>query len=252
MAVIRLVAVALCLVAALCTTPAYAADPNLRGEWHLEQLNGANPTSTPDSSGAGNDLVSEGSVAVATDGRFGNAFDFGQGGDLRRTASTSLQPQSVTLMAWVKSAIGPGDVKYIAAQGGTVDCNGGASYALYTGASPNGNRLEFYVTTSQGLFESPRAPSTIWDGQWHAVAGTYDGSSVRFYVDGVEIGTGTPASGALNYALSTADFTVATFPGCAGPFHFRGEVDEVRVYDRTLSAAEVTQLQNVPGPDHPN
>jgi hypothetical protein len=249
--VARLAALALALVFVLNAAPVLAADPALGGEWHLDELAG-NGSFAADSSNNGNTLTPGGSGPIdIVPGHFGNAFDFSQGGNLRRSLSASLQPQTVTLMAWVKSPVGPGNVKYIAAQGGTLDCNGGASYALYTGASPNGNRLEFYVTTDSGLYESPRAESTIWDGQWHAVAGTYDGATVRFYLDGTEIGTGTPATGALNYALSTDDFTVATFPGCAGPFQFAGQIDEVRVYDRVLTPDEIHELQTAPGPDPP-
>ena len=35
------------------------------------------------------------------------------------------------------------------------------------------------------------------DGNWHAVAGTFDGQTVRLYVDGTEVGHGSPAPGAI-------------------------------------------------------
>src|SRR5437899_3203003 len=199
----RLAALALGLAVALAPAAAYGADPDLGGEWHLDQLLNFDPQTqigqTPDSSGKGNDLDSTPGVTVVPDGRFASAFDFSQGGHLNRSGGASLQPQTaVTMMAWVRSSAQPGDVKYVAAEGGTSNCNGSDSYALYTGASPNGNRLEFYITTTdQGLVESPRAPSTIWDGQWHAVDSTYDGAMLRFYVDGSEIGSGTPATAAI-------------------------------------------------------
>ena len=48
------------------------------------------------------------------------------------------------------------------------------------------------------------APNTVWDGTWHHVAGTYDGAAVRFYVDGAQVGTGTPASGPIVYGLAAS------------------------------------------------
>ena len=57
-----------------------------------------------------------------------------------------------------------------------------SSYALYTGS--NGG-LRFYVSDGgAGASLSPAAGPELWDGQWHAVAGTFDGQTVRFYLDG--------------------------------------------------------------------
>jgi hypothetical protein len=98
----------------------------------------------------------------------------------------------------------------------------------------------FYVTTASGVVFSPGAGFGIWDDQWHHVAGTYDGAFVRLYVDGAEVGSGTPASASIAY--STEDLTHDLFigrygAGCA--YGFPGAVDEVRLWDRPLSAAEV-------------
>ena len=43
------------------------------------------------------------------------------------------------------------------------------------------------------LLRHAAGPASVWDGKWHHVAGTFDGSTVRLYVDGVQVGTGTPA-----------------------------------------------------------
>src|SRR4051812_39070075 len=79
-----------------------APDPDLGGEWHLDALTSGSPATTPDSSGKQHDLSAiSGVTGVA--GRFGGAFDFSQGGDLRTTAQSSLEPQRITVTAWVKS-----------------------------------------------------------------------------------------------------------------------------------------------------
>jgi hypothetical protein len=42
------------------------------------------------------------------------------------------------------------------------------------------------------------------DGNWHLVAGTYDGASLRMYGDGVQVfGSGSPTNIAINYAPNT-------------------------------------------------
>ncbi len=37
---------------------------------------------------------------------------------------------------------------------------------------------------------SPDAGTNIWDGNWHSVVGTFNGSEVDLYVDGKEVGSG--------------------------------------------------------------
>jgi hypothetical protein len=76
----------------------------------------------------------------------------------------------------------------------------------------------------------------VWDGRWHAVAGSYDGSTVRLYLDGVQVGSGTTASGSIDYAAfirAKRDLTVGDYPdseGSCGSPQIRANVDEARVY----------------------
>jgi hypothetical protein len=223
-----------------------ATDPDLGGEWHLDALISGSPATTPDSSGKGHDLsATSGLIGVA--GHFGGAFDFSHGGTLRTTAQASLEPQRITVMAWVKSSGSPGTSKYVVNQGSNAGCTA-SSYALES----NYGGLVFFVWDGNGFVsKSPDAGTGIWDGQWHAVAGTYDGSTVRLYVDGQEVGSGNAAPPTINYTLGgSTDFTVGT-ASCSDGYHYPGAIDEVRVYDRTLSASEVAQLQNAPGPEPP-
>jgi hypothetical protein len=68
------------------------------------------------------------------------------------------------------------------------------------------------------------------------VAGTYDGSAVRLYVDGAEIGSTATTIG-IGYSLPTTnDFFVGAYRGSCN-LHFNGLIDEVRV---TPTASTVT------------
>ena len=228
--------------------PALAGD--LGGEWHFDALDN---NATADSSGNGNDLTGEGQTTVVP-GRFGNAFDFGSGGALRRAGSASLEPQQITVMAWVKASAAPQNSYLVAkgaaqSQGLSNSCY--SSYALWTDAN---GQLSFYIDGSAGFVESPRQSASIWDGNWHAVAGTYDGSTTRLYVDGQQVGGGTSTASAIDYGLPNTDFTVAQFPvgtPCGGTHPYGGQMDELRVYDRALSDSEVNQLQTAPGDTPP-
>jgi PKD repeat protein len=222
--------------------PAFADHSQLAGQWHLDDLGAA-----PDSSGHG----LNGTVASAdlVPGRFGNAFSFAAGGNVRIPGSPLLEPQRLTVVAWVRAnAVTASD--YVLAKGGDDVCTN-SSYALGTG--PAGG-LVFSVRRDDGsgnAFPSPSAPPSIWDGQWHAVAGTYDGATVRLYVDGAQVGNGTPGVTAIPYARDDDTLAIGTYPQCANSgFDFPGAVDEVRVYNRALTAPEVGVLHD-PGATAP-
>jgi hypothetical protein len=59
--------------------------------------------------------------------------------------------------------------------------------------------LIFYISNGIASVLSADAGARIWDGAWHVVLGTFDGGRVRLFVDGKEIGTGTPTSVSLTY-----------------------------------------------------
>jgi concanavalin A-like lectin/glucanase superfamily protein/hemolysin type calcium-binding protein len=110
----------------------------------------------------------------------------------------------------------------------------GASYALYTGSTGG---LSFYVTDGVTFYLSPDAGGVAWDGDWHGVVGTFDGTTVRLYVDGAEVASGTPAPTTVAYGLPDDDLTLGT-ANCPGT-SYTGGIDDVRVYQRVLGAAEV-------------
>ena len=172
-----------------------------------------------------------------TKGRFWNALSFdGNAGAVDVPDENGLEGPQVTVSAWVNSATGPGNFKYIVAKGAQ-SCLA-ASYALYTGA--NGG-LEFYVASNGGMSWSisPDAGSGIWDGHWHSVVGTFDGSTVRLYVDGKEVGSGTPDTAAIPYDLPNGhDLLIGNYGGCSG-LGFSGMIDEVKVFNRALGTQAI-------------
>src|SRR5262249_39739517 len=149
------------------------------------------------------------------------------------TNSPSLQPEQVSVVAWVMGA-NVGAYQYIVSKS---YLGVGSSYGLYAGGgSPGG--LYFYLW-NRGF--SPFAPPSIWDGRFHHVAGTYDGAVIRLYVDGSEVGTGTSASGPINYGTEYWDGDL--FIGSVAPtqpmFNWPGIVDEVAIFNRALTASEI-------------
>ena len=76
---------------------------------------------------------------------------------------------------------------------------------------------------------------------WSHLAATFDGSTVRLFVNGVQAGS-LPFSGSM--AASTGPLRLGG-NGVWGEW-FAGLIDEVRVYNRALSASEIQQDMQTP------
>ena len=169
-------------------------------------------------------------------GKVGEAFGFSGAGSVLVPASASLQPTAVTSMAWVRNLGTPGADNYILSQG--ADACTAASYALFTASGGVG----FYVFDGTNFVQSPLATAAqVWDGNWHLVAGTYDGATVRLYVDGVEVPPGTATTVTINYTQPNQNFYIGAYQGSC-QFGFAGDVDEVRIFNRALAAGEIHDL----------
>lgn len=228
----KLVGMLMAGVALAVAAPANAST-GPSGWWPLYEGKG---TVVHDLSGNHRDGTIDG--ATWTGGYFGSALSFNANGqDVQIPDSPAFEPSdSLTVTAYVKALGSPGAYQYIVAKGG-FGCTTGA-YGLYTG--PAGG-LMFYVDHSDGVTytRSPDAGTGVWDGSWHFVVGTYDGSAVHLYVDGSEVGTGTPNSGSLAYGGPTSnDLFIGHFEGCPG-LDFTGSIDEPTVWSRALNPSQV-------------
>jgi hypothetical protein len=90
----------------------------------------------------------------------------------------------------------------------------------------------------QSYTESTELP--LLAGHWHHVAATAEGpgSGKRIYVDGVEVATTTPPGQAFGLVTDPLTFGFASYGG----ERLVGALDEVRLYARVLSAAEILEL----------
>ena len=183
-----------------------------------------------------------------TNGMVGQGFYLnGSNADVQIPYSTSLQPTSVTVEAWVK----------LDAMASPVAAYPGLQYIIFKKNSRSGlfegydlekNRINgqdvfrFQVTSSGGQ-QVPAASITVPQaGVWYHLAGTYDQSSgyVQLYVNGVLEGSA--------YAGFPLDYgTRPVFIGTSGEGwdgKVQGTVDEVSIYNRALSSNEIAAIYN--------
>jgi len=201
---------------------------NLVGYWPFDNDN------VLDISGNNNHGINYGALFVS--GKINKALSFDGSDYVLVNDSSSLEITLVTLEAWVKSPNSPGNYKYIA---GKSYGGGWGSYHLYTG--PSGG-LRFYIGHNGGYVASPDAGTGIWDNNWHHIVGTYDGSSVKLYVDGTEISGGTISTEDIAY--NSEDFYIGSY---GTGYYFNGLIDEVKIYNRALDSDEVLEHYNAVG-----
>jgi hypothetical protein len=163
---------------------------------------------------------------------FGSALRF-DGNDLVRIPdSPALDSKTVTVSAWVRSSTPLGAHKYVVGKGATNYCDA-STYGLYTG-SDGGLRFYMEDQNDHSLLHGSGsvAPASIWNGKWHHVAGTYDGTTAKLFLDGklVPGGEDFPSAG-IPYV--TQDLGLGDFlEDC--DLYYTGDIDEVAVFNQAL------------------
>ncbi|HWB33937.1 MAG TPA: LamG domain-containing protein [Candidatus Paceibacterota bacterium] len=192
-------------------------------------------TTATDRSGQGNSGTLTGSPAPAI-GKLGQALNFnGSSSYIRRATLATSLGSNMTICAWIKTSYSGGDQDIW-----TIDRN--ASSIVNEGIFKIiSGKLRYwdYTGAAYGFADNtPDGSTTVTDGAWHDVCFTKNGTAGTFYVDGNSDGTKTAAT---NVAYGTTDMVVGTdYRG--GNSYFNGIIDDVRVYNRALSAAEIQQL----------
>ncbi len=246
---LRVVTLVLALFLALVAAPAAAqAQSPLVGEWHMDEdlpVTGLPESDryTPDSSGLGRHLTwCNGCAQLANEGAFSNYVS--ESSNLTSlTTGPGANHARVTLIAWARAAASEGNSRVIAGRGlDSVTCEE-MPYALNQEGGDGGGAASFSIRRPDGSSVLSPTFSTFTDSAWHMLAGVFDGSTVRLYVDGNQVGSGTPAgTAAIGYG-SSSRFGVDGFGGTGCPFaDFTGGIDEVREYNRALSATEIGRL----------
>jgi hypothetical protein len=201
-----------------------------------------------DESGNSHDGVVNG-ASLTTDrfGREGNAYSFDGVDDFIEVANTngSFDLLSFTLSVWAKpsaSSYEYGWIVYKNAQQGLNQDN--FSLCLHEDQSYL-FKVEETSNSVDGVnydaFSSQHA-----DNEWHHVVGTFDGTALRVYVDGIEedflnVPQTVPFTGPA--PLIIGNNTYSNHP--AGPFS--GAVDDIRIYDWALSEEHITALYREDG-----
>jgi RHS repeat-associated protein len=128
----------------------------------------------------------------------------------------------VTVEAWVKPSSVSGYQSVIARVGSATTGDDGG-YAMYL----NYGTPTFYTFKNANQYDYISSNRTLSTGQWYHIAGVYDGSTMKVYVDGELQGSKTPT---ITPTTGTGKLMIGAVPsGSGGTYFYNGLVDEARV-----------------------
>lgn len=212
----------------------------------------ASGTAVIDSSAAPMNGTILGAVRTAA-GKIGRALSFDGVNDwvtvTDTTASKIDLTNGLTVEAWVNPTAMAGWETVVMKERGAAG-TGLLSYALYAhdGAPQAGTfagpaaylrMAPAASTTDQGIREASHTPLPL--NAWTHIATTYDGANMRFYINGVLVATRAQTG---NIAVGNQALRIGG-NNMSGEF-FKGLIDEVRIYNRALSAAEISADMTTP------
>jgi outer membrane protein assembly factor BamB len=165
---------------------------------------------------------------------FGIRFDGSTSMDVPEMTPDQLPSEKITAEAWVSLDAGTrwGSIA------GYYQDNGSYEKGWLLGY--NDTNFVFSVSTASKL-HTVSSTTTFEKGQWYHVIGSYDGKTMKLYVNGVEETIGHAANGDIAYP-DKAYYTIGAYRDQDEFFRMKGTIHRVRLYGDALTAAEIRSL----------
>jgi hypothetical protein len=164
----------------------------------------------------------------------GGALSFGNGNtDSPFTLSAWVNPVDITRFRILSKSIA----------GGTVN----REYLFTFDDTDRLSMILYHKRTIRNIRRQSNQAYTSFQGSWHHVAATYDGSGtaagITLYVDGIEVSS-VPDSSGVYVAMSNLGVDCTIGSSVFDNDFANGAMDEVIVYDRVLSGSDIADLFN--------
>jgi hypothetical protein len=188
------------------------------------------------SDSSGNGLNGQISGATWTSaGRFGGALSFDGVNDIVDVADANALDLTtgMTLEAWVRPTALSGYRTVV-----MKDVPDELAYALY--ASGDVNRPSSWARVGSTSYDATGSAALTLN-TWTHLASTYDGTTLRLFVNGVQV-----ASRTVSGSLQTSNNPLHIGGNAVWGEYFAGLIDDVRIYNRPLAAAEIQVDMNTP------
>ncbi|NCC23171.1 MAG: LamG domain-containing protein [Alphaproteobacteria bacterium] len=218
------------------------AASGLVGHWRFDETSG---TTAADATTYGNNGTLNNFPADPWDetgGVFDGALVFDGTNDyinLGLPASLDLTGGEVTIAAWIRPDTTSGLRRIVSAPAN--ENSGRERYGLLL----NSNALQMWINNQTADYSASVAYTDTTN--WHHVAGVFSGGIIRLYVDAVEV-TSRDIGGTIADNANATDYVQIGRYGPNFGQYFDGRMDDVRVYNRGLSAAEIEALYSMGAP----
>jgi RHS repeat-associated protein len=215
--------------------PAVAADTPT-GYWRMDDQQVAVGTQTlADSSGNGNTgtltsttLGKPGALTGDPDTSVGFYINAGDQNWATLPGSYPTGRAATTLEAWVKPNVLAGQTSVI----GYGDATLNSGHQLFLGTNGTSAELRYAGSTSSNILDG----GTLAVGTWYHLAASDDGTTLRLYVNGVQVNS--VAAGSFQKATGQAQ--IGRFqPGAESGTWFRGWIDEAAIYSAAVSTTRL-------------
>ena len=199
------------------------------------RLNATSGTVASDAAGSHSGTLRNG--AAWAPGRHAGGVSFDGINDYISLPNINASGSGLTVAMWVKtSSFQPSIQQFLSKTTGTSE---GHDWSL--GLS-SGRRLRFRLRSNGVTATLTASSGDLPRDTWYHAAATYDGTRMRLYVNGVEVGSASK-SGAVAMRPSVP-INLGRKP--SNSEYMKGILDDVRIYNRALTPAEIGAVMNNP------
>jgi glucose/arabinose dehydrogenase len=151
---------------------------------------------------------------------------------------------SMTISAWINSSSFPFDDAAIVSK----RTSGVTGYQLDTTLDRGPRTAGFKLTTSSGTNMRRYGATALQANTWYYVTGVYSASAqtMNVYLNGQLDNGALDGTVTATQQNSTLAVNIGQRPGTPGPYNFVGAIDDVRIYARALTQAEIAADMNSP------
>jgi hypothetical protein len=205
-------------------------DIDLLGAWGFA---GAGSLVSDTSGNARTGLLMDGADR-SPDGYFGQALETNGVAGHVDLPTFDISGNEITLMAWINADDFDTPDARVLSKSSSAD----PADHVWMLSTAQGQHTRFRLKTNDGNPTTTLIGTggSLAAGTWHHVAATYDGATMRLYQDGNEVGS-IPRTGSL-FQDPSVDVYIGANPGATNQV-FDGRIDDVKVFRKALTSAEI-------------
>jgi hypothetical protein len=225
-------------------TQLYGSGPNMVAYWNFDEGSG---TSVSDTSGNNNTGTWNGTGSHWSSGKFNSAGSLNGTSDyVSIPYNAALVTQTYTVSAWIHptgwyTGRCLGNMVVSSGDDGSSNWSYQLDYAEMGADTCNGvsngiHHARFFFRGSDGSVNNAEATTDLKLNTWYFLTGTYDGSSLKIYING---NLETTTSVSKTVTASNVNFLIGKMNNATYPYYVKGQIDDVRIYNYARSAAQI-------------